>query len=295
LKNKVELGQAIRSGVTGSVVVHLSVLALILISTEVHPHRSTAQSIAVDIVAPTEIPKPKVEPTVEAKPEPEQKKQLPIPDFSVLSQQAPAASPPQPAEKAKSSQEKSSQGTASQSTAPQGTTAPQPASPKQAPSRQAAAQVTASSASARPAEPDVTVKYNVMLGLPPEEPPPAEKPAENTAKSENGFEGKATTAALKSSVVAEFKRHLKTCSKLPDSVAPSDHIMVKLRVFMTHDGRLAADPVIGGGSANIKAINLLQSAIAALKDCQPYTMLPADRYGEWKVLDLDFTPKDFLG
>ena len=69
--------------------------------------------------------------------------------------------------------------------------------------------------------------------------------------------------------------------------------MVKLRVFMTHDGRLAADPVIGGGSANIKAISLLQSAIAALKECQPYTMLPADRYGEWKVLDLNFTPKDF--
>jgi hypothetical protein len=22
-------------------------------------------------------------------------------------------------------------------------------------------------------------------------------------------------------------------------------------------------------------------------------MLPADRYGEWKVLDLDFTPRDF--
>jgi hypothetical protein len=24
-------------------------------------------------------------------------------------------------------------------------------------------------------------------------------------------------------------------------------------------------------------------------------MLPADRYGEWKVLDLSFTPRDFSG
>jgi hypothetical protein len=24
-------------------------------------------------------------------------------------------------------------------------------------------------------------------------------------------------------------------------------------------------------------------------------MLPADRYGEWKVLDLSFTPQDFSG
>lgn len=288
-----ELGQAIRSGVAASVLVHFSVLALILISTEVHPHRSTAQSIAVDIVAPTEIPK--AEP--EKKPEPE-KQQLPIPDVSVLSQKDPAASPPQPAEKAKpsetkASESKPSENKASPSKASQDAAAPQPATAKQAPSRQAAAQPTAAPTSFKPPEPDVTVKYNVMLGLPPEGPPPAEKPAEKPAKSEDGFEGKAATAALKSSVVAEFMQHLKTCSKLPDTVAPSDHIMVKLRVFMTHDGRLAADPVIGGGSANIKAISLLQSAIAALKECQPYTMLPADRYGEWKVLDLNFTPKDF--
>jgi len=34
-------------------------------------------------------------------------------------------------------------------------------------------------------------------------------------------------------------------------------------------------------------------AIRALQACQPYAMLPADRYGEWKVLDLSFTPRDF--
>lgn len=288
-----ELGQVIRSGVTGSVVVHLSVLALILISTEVHPHRSATEPIAVDIVAPAEIPKSepdkmpepeKAEADKKAEPE---KKQLPVPDFSVSSQQVPA-SPPQPAAKSsegKPAPDKSTQGKASQDAA----------AAKQTPLRQAAAQAGPPQASYKPAEPDVTVKYNVALGLPPGEPLPAEKPGEKSGKSEGGFEDKATTANLKSSVVADFRRHLKTCSKLPESVAPSDHIVVKLRVFMQHNGRLAADPVIGGGSANIKAINLLQSAIAALKDCQPYTMLPADRYGEWKVLDLDFTPKDFPG
>jgi hypothetical protein len=284
----VELGQAIRSGATGSVVVHLSVLALILISTEVHPHRSTTESIAVDIVAPTEIPK--VEPEKNAEPQKKaqpEKSEMPIPDFSVLSQQVPA-SQPQPAEKAKASRAKPSQDKSSQGKTSQDTAAAQAAGPKQP------AQASAPPAAFKPPEPDITVKYNVALGLPPGEPLPAEKPAERSGMSEGGFEDKATTANLKSSVVAEFKRHLKTCSKLPDSVAPSDHIVVKLRVLMGKDGRLAADPVIGGGSANIKAINLLQSAIAALRDCQPYTMLPADRYGEWKVLDLDFTPKDFI-
>jgi hypothetical protein len=39
----------------------------------------------------------------------------------------------------------------------------------------------------------------------------------------------------------------------------------------------------------------MQSAISALQSCQPYAMLPADQYNEWKVLDLSFTPLDFGG
>ena len=134
------------------------------------------------------------------------------------------------------------------------------------------------------------MKYNVILGLPMDAPPPA-KPG----KSEEGFDETTSNADIASSVIADFRRYLKSCSKRPASVQPSDHITVKLRVAMTQDGRLAADPIVGGGSANPKAIELLQSAIAGLKQCQPYKMLPADRYGEWKVLDLDFTPKDFSG
>ena len=66
-------------------------------------------------------------------------------------------------------------------------------------------------------------------------------------------------------------------------------------VFMTPEGKLAADPVLIEASASAKGPLLMQSAIAALEACQPYQMLPADRYGEWKVLDLSFTPQDFAG
>ena len=62
---------------------------------------------------------------------------------------------------------------------------------------------------------------------------------------------------------------------------------------MTPDGRLAAEPVLIEGKASMKGVLLMQGAIRALQACQPYAMLPADRYGEWKVLDLSFTPQDF--
>ena len=93
--------------------------------------------------------------------------------------------------------------------------------------------------------------------------------------------------------VTEFRRHLKTCSNLPASIAPTDNITIKLRVLMTPEGKIAAKPIVVEGTANLKGLNLGQSAIDALAACQPYTMLPVDRYGEWKVLDLSFTPQDF--
>jgi hypothetical protein len=64
---------------------------------------------------------------------------------------------------------------------------------------------------------------------------------------------------------------------------------------MTREGRLAADPAPMEGPASRKGIDLTQSAIDALKACEPYPMLPADKYSEWKVMDLRFTPQDFIG
>ena len=96
-------------------------------------------------------------------------------------------------------------------------------------------------------------------------------------------------------MVAAFRRHLRTCSKLPAGLTGSDDVKVKLRVFMRPDGKLAAEPMLIEASASMKGPLLMQGAISALQACQPYAMLPADRYGEWKVLDLSFTPQDFSG
>lgn len=269
-----EQDQAIRTGATASVIAHLSLLALLVFATEVHLLGSATEPIAVDIVTPAEI-----EPE---KPKPAESSQVTLPDLSVLPQTESSPSAASPAS-APQSAGASSQPMTPQAAQPDRRIAAAP-SPK--------AQLGVATPGYRQPEPDLSVRYNVMLGLPAELPAPMANPG----KSGDGFDATASSAAdVSSSVIAQFRRHLKNCSKLPASVQPSDHIMVRLRVFMTRDGRLAADPAVGGGSANVKAIELLQNAIAALKQCQPYTMLPADRYGEWKVLDLDFTPKDFSG
>jgi hypothetical protein len=243
---------------------------VVLVFADVHPFGSvTAEPITVDIVSPEEaVPAPK-------KMEPEPKSQS-SDTFDLSSESAPAASP-----------------------APQQAASPTPTRPATASSqpdrRQAVAQPQAPSTSPAPAyippEPDLSIKYHVLLGLPVDLPPdgPKDRPGD-------GFDAPASKPAdVASNLVAEFRRYLKTCSKLPAAVAPSDKIKIKLRVFMTLEGKLAAEPVLIEASASAKGPALMQSAIGALEACQPYAMLPADRYGEWKVLDLSFTPQDFGG
>ena len=276
-----EWRRIIRSDIAASALVHLSVVVLVILLTEVHPFGAApTEPITVDLVPASEIDQA----------EKREQQPAPLPDMSMAAQPAPAQSPATSQPKASTPQAASSSAPAQnappQSVQRQATAVPQPP-PAASPSLGYA-----------PPQPDLTVKYHVLLGLPDELPPlpPSSGPSSSGGKPGDGNDATASTPAdVTSSLVAEFRRHLKTCSKLPASIARSDNVMIKLRVPMAPDGTLAADPVLIEASASPKGPILMQSAISALQACQPYAMLPKGRYGEWKVIDLTFTPQDFVG
>jgi hypothetical protein len=147
------------------------------------------------------------------------------------------------------------------------------------------------------------------LQPPPEPPPPAEPHEPNAAdvfalpltmpdgSLGGGFDAPAIDKAnVANDDIAAFHNHLKTCATLPAGVNTTDDVKAVLRIFLKPDGTLAAPPqpiriegVSRGGGA------LYQSAVAALRKCQPYNMLPPDKYNEWKVFELSFTPQNFGG
>lgn len=258
------------SGVTASAIVHLSFLVLVIFFSEVRPFGSvTAEPISVDIVTPDEV---KSDPP--PAPKPDNSNSFDAAAKPANSSPAVAQPRPQQAQADPPSAPDVEQKAATPTPPPQPQPEPQPEPQQPVPSASQQAYV--------PAQPDLSVKYHVMLGL------LQDKPGD-------GFDAVAIQKAdIASGPVAEFRRHLKTCSMLPKSVSPSDKVAVKLRVFMTPDGRLAAPPVLIEASASAKGPALMQSAMSALQACQPYAMLPADRYHEWKVLDLNFTPQDFI-
>jgi len=291
----VETRQIIRSSIAASAVVHLSFLLLLIFFTEVHPFGTvTPDSVAVDIVTPDEVTEKPPEPPPSSKAQ-----GADAFDLSAKAAPAPASSPPTdppsatppsptaaslpaaPQQAAKPSQPPAP--AQKQAALPQPAAAPTPDRRQPAAQPQPQAQSPTPAPAYLPPQPDISVKYQVLLGLPQDRPG-------------DGFDAPATEqAAVGSSPIAEFRRHLKTCSTLPKEVAASDKVAIKLRVQMTPDGRLAAEPLLIEASASMKGPLLMQSAISALQSCQPYAMLPADKYNEWKVLDLSFTPQDFGG
>lgn len=280
-----DLRRIISSDITASAAVHLALLTLVLLFSDVRPFGAvTAEEIPVEIVTPLELPeqpaeKPPEKTAVETRPDPVPS---PQPDFALLDKPASAIAPPPPAASQTAAKPQKQAAPSSQRAAPPAAAA-QPASPP------------AAASAYKPPEPDITIKYQVMLGLPADlSPAISPPPVQARAQGNENFDAPATQSAdIAGNLVAQFRRHLRTCSKLPAALGRGDDVKVKLRVQMSQDGKLAAEPILIEASASMKGPLLMQSAIRALEACQPYAMLPVDRYGEWKVLDLSFTPQDF--
>jgi hypothetical protein len=289
----------IRTDIAASAIAHLTLVALIIVISEVHPfHSAPPETVAVDIVTPEQVKQEeakaeeKAEEKAKEKPEPPAELKLPKLDFN---DKPDAALKPAPA-KEKAAPQSLRQKQAAQETAQK---QPQPSqvTPQQPPPQPQAAQppspATPQPQPAPPAylapEPDITVRYGVMLGLPPELPP-----AQKDAPKDDGGDAKDSIGAkLPPEVVAELRQHLRSCSKLPAGVAPADAVRIRLRAVLATDGTLARPPILIEAPPSAKGVAIVESAMSALQACQPYKMLPVDKYEEWKVMDLSFTPGDF--
>ncbi|MET0221866.1 MAG: hypothetical protein ABW213_14525 [Tardiphaga sp.] len=293
----------IRAAIAVSVVGHLA-LAIGVFFADARPFDpATTRDITVDIVTPQQVaeaarqaeqtppepekaPDPFRLPELTDKPKPDDpasaaaaQSKPPAPSPSAAQKPAPpppqqsAPEPPPPPAEQPAEQQQSMPAASASSAAP---TAQQP-------QQQAALQPSVVQPAPAPdvprAEPDVTVKYGVMLGLP----------------NGNGGSEAITKADIAPLDIEAFRRHLRSCATLPAAVSRGDKVRIVLRAFLSPDGRLLTEPSLIEASASAKGPLLMQAAMQALQACQPYAMLPADRYKEWKVLDLAFTPQDFSG
>jgi outer membrane biosynthesis protein TonB len=283
-----------RAGFVISFAGHAAALVAVLYFAGVNPLDSApAEAITVDIVTPNDM----AQSTAESPPPPETK----LPEFPDLTIKiAPATAAAQPSEQK-----------------PEAEPLKQQAPPQKQPAeRQQARQPQAQPQKQPPRETAERNTGQAMAALTPSAPQPTAAPTPfsqpNADRAPTSFAdvfGMPITlpdgrlggafdslaydqAKIASSDTTAFREHLKSCSTLPSSLSPADNIKIVLRVAFTRDGKLAGDPTLVEASASAKGPALMESAIKALRACQPYTMLPADKYDEWKIIDMPFTPQD---
>lgn len=276
-----------RTGAAISVAAHVAALTACLVLAGVRPFDpTTAEAITVDIVTPEEAPPLPKEPDNYDFPKLDEKSEEQKAQES-QQQAAPEQTPtPAPAPSPASNPKQESQQAALQQQAteqPKPAEQAKPAEPPQQQSQPQSQPPAASQPEVPTAAPDITSKFGMMFTLP-------------DAGATGDFDAKATAAAnIKVEDAAALRAHLKSCSVLPKSVTLSDNVRIVLRVAFQRDGRLAAEPLLIEASASEKGPALMRSAMDALTKCQPYAMLSADRYDQWRMLDLSFSPKDFKG
>jgi hypothetical protein len=177
---------------------------------------------------------------------------------------------------------------------PQGGSAsasPQPSAQAQPPGPRAPVQARPAQPEPPPPPPNLLV-FNPTVAPVPELPLPlgdAQNPAE-------GFDAPAhAMAKLSREEVEAFRVHLQKCWNPPAAVAEAQKLKVVLRVALEPNGALTGSPTLIEASASAQGPALVATAISALRQCQPYGFLPAEKYQEWKLLDLSFSPRGMAG
>ncbi|EKS38831.1 hypothetical protein [Afipia clevelandensis] len=282
-----------RTGAAISVAAHVAVLTAWLMLAGVRPFEpTTAEAITIDIVTPEEAPPlpkepdydfPTLDEKTQEKTREKSQEQTAQKPQEPAQQQPAEPPPPAPSDASKPKQDAKQAALQQQPDQPKPASPPQPrpqpqAQPQTPPPAQPQQQQEVPTAA-----PDITSQFGMMFTLP-------------DAGAAGDFDAKATAKAnISREDAAALRAHLKTCSILPRSVAPSDNVSVVLRVAFRKDGTLAAEPLLIEASASEKGPALMKGAMDALAKCQPYAMLPPDRYDQWRMLDLSFSPKDFRG
>jgi hypothetical protein len=294
-----------RTGLVMSAAGHL----LFLMFAFVHPHRQTAhgEAMAVEIVPANEVPQVTAPPETQ-----EQEKTEKAPDFSKLQTTPPmpdkfqTQQQSQPPNRQQAAAEKQRQAEAEKRRQAEAQKQQQ-AQAKQQQQQQQQAKPQQQQPQQPPPPPQQTLQPwpQSASASPPAEIPPIETLEETqerlTTMLAMNLQGDGTGAEARDKAqltpqeIAAFMTQVKRCWTLPPGVAENAHVKIIVRLSLKQDGALAGEPALIEASASTDGPPIMRSAIRALKQCAPYTTLPAAKYKEWKVLDLNFSPDALAG
>lgn len=102
-------------------------------------------------------------------------------------------------------------------------------------------------------------------------------------------------AVLSQSELDALRKRLQECWNPPVGAMNASNLKVVMRVFFKQDGFVAAQPQLVAGTPSPFGPAMAESAKRAILTCQPFKMLRAETYEQWKDIEITFDPKDMFG
>jgi outer membrane biosynthesis protein TonB len=101
-------------------------------------------------------------------------------------------------------------------------------------------------------------------------------------------------AQLSQSELDAFRRRVEECWSPPPGIETTSRVQVVLRVQFHPDGSVARPPDLVSGTASPLGPAMAESAKRAILRCQPFKMLKAEHYEQWKDIEINFDPQYML-
>lgn len=101
-------------------------------------------------------------------------------------------------------------------------------------------------------------------------------------------------AQLSQSEIDAFREKLKGCWSPPAGAAHADKISVPITIRLKRDRTLASAPEVEMSARDAYTQAMIDSAVRAIIECQPYTMFSPAKYDVWKEIPLDFDPVEMF-
>lgn len=102
-------------------------------------------------------------------------------------------------------------------------------------------------------------------------------------------------ATMSANEIDAFRAAISRCWSPPIGGLGAESIAVKLRLRFNQDGSLARPPEVASSSAAPGFPAASDAAARAVLQCQPYTMLPRDKFAQWGDMVLNFDPREMYG
>jgi outer membrane biosynthesis protein TonB len=127
------------------------------------------------------------------------------------------------------------------------------------------------------------------------EPAPAARPQAPAAPAASLGTATGRSARLTASEIDALRSRLAECWNIPAGARDADKLVVRVRFNLNPDGSLNGAPALVEATPGPYSQVAVEAAMRAIRQCQPYAMLPAEKFETWRDITINFDPREMFG